>query len=471
MKPFDKINTALLWASAAVLAPTLAWAQDAPADPAADPAAAAAGVAEPVEAATAAGLAALNTEMVFIFNSLLFLLGGILVFWMAAGFAMLEAGLVRSKNVTMQLTKNIGLFSLAAIFYYLIGFNLMYPGDAWIIEGWVGAIGPTVLEAVGVGADAVVDIEYASVGSDFFFQLMFCATTASIVSGALAERIKLNAFLAFVIVLTALIYPIQASWTWGEGVLDAAGFSDFAGSTIVHSVGGWAALVGAIILGPRLGKYAKDGKVSPIPGSNLALATLGVFILWMGWFGFNGASQLAMGTISDVADVGRIFANTNMAAACGAVAALILSSVMFGKADLTLVLNGALGGLVAITAEPLAPGLGLAGIIGAIGGIIVVVTVPLLDKAKIDDVVGAIPVHLFAGIWGTLAVLLSNDEATLGGQLYGIILTAVFVIVTSAIIWFIIKAVFGLRVEQEAEIVGLDKSELGMEAYPDFTRG
>jgi ammonium transporter, Amt family len=466
MKPFEKLNSALLWASAAVLAPSLAWAQDT--TPAPEEAAE---VAEPVEMATAAGLTALNVEMVFIFNSLLFLLGGILVFWMAAGFAMLEAGFVRSKNVTMQLTKNIGLFSLAAIFYYLIGFNLMYPGDAWIIEGWIGAIGPTVLEAVGVTADAVADVEYASVGSDFFFQLMFCATTASIVSGALAERIKLNAFLAFVIVLTALIYPIQASWTWGEGVLDAAGFSDFAGSTIVHSVGGWAALVGAIILGPRLGKYSKDGKVNPIPGSNLALATLGVFILWMGWFGFNGASQLAMGTISDVADVSRIFANTNMAAACGAVAALILSSVMFGKADLTLILNGALGGLVAITAEPLEPGLGLAGIIGAIGGIIVVVSVPLLDKLKIDDVVGAIPVHLFAGIWGTLAVVLSNGDATIGGQLYGIILTAAFVVVTSAIAWFVIKAIFGLRVSQEAEVAGLDKSELGMEAYPDFTRG
>jgi ammonium transporter, Amt family len=389
---------------------------------------------------------------------------------------------VRSKNVTMQLTKNLGLFSLAAIFYYLVGFNLMYPGEDWIIEGWIGAIGPTVLEAVGVAAADVVDIEYASVGSDFFFQLMFAATTASIVSGALAERIKLNAFLVFVIVLTAVIYPIQASWTWGEGVLDAAGFSDFAGSTIVHSVGGWAALVGALILGPRIGKYGKDGKVNPIPGSNLALATLGVFILWMGWFGFNGASQLAMGTISDVADVSRIFANTNMAAACGAVAALILSSVLFGKADLTLILNGALGGLVAITAEPLEPTLGLAGIIGAIGGVIVVLSVPLLDKLKIDDVVGAIPVHLFAGIWGTLVVALTvrgeHQDGTeftfmeqLFAQIYGIGLTAVFVVAASAVVWLAIKAVFGMRVDQEAEIVGLDKSELGMEAYPDFTRG
>jgi len=324
---------------------------------------------------------------------------------------------------------------------------------------------------VAITAEEADDVEYASVGSDFFFQLMFAATTASIVSGALAERIKLNTFLVFVIVLTAVIYPIQASWSWGEGVLDEAGFLDFAGSTIVHSVGGWAALVGAIILGPRIGKYAKDGKVTPIPGSNLALATLGVFILWMGWFGFNGASQLAMGTIGDVADVSRIFANTNMAAASGAVAALVLTMVMFGKADLTLILNGALGGLVAITAEPLEPGLGLAGIIGAIGGVIVVVTVPLLDKLKIDDVVGAIPVHLFAGIWGTLAVVLSNSDATIGAQLYGIVLVGGFTIVTTGIVWYGIKLVMGMRVDQESEITGLDKTELGMEAYPDFTRG
>lgn len=455
-----KLKNSLLLASAAIVAPMLAYAQDAE---------------EVVEAggafASAEALGALNVEMVFIFNSLLFLIGGILVFWMAAGFAMLEAGFVRSKNVTMQLTKNVGLFAIAAFLYYLIGFNLMYPGDGWMVDGWLGALAPTVLEAVGIGAADAADVEYASVGSDFFFQLMFCATTASIVSGALAERIKLNAFFVFVIVLTALIYPIQASWTWGEGFLDAAGFSDFAGSTIVHSVGGWAALVGALILGPRIGKYAKDGKVNPIPGSNLALATLGTFILWMGWFGFNGASQLAMGTIGDVADVSRIFANTNAAAAAGAIAALVLTQILFKKADLTLMLNGALGGLVAITAEPLTPGLGMASFIGAIGGVIVVFAVPLLDKLKIDDVVGAIPVHLFAGIWGTLAVVLTNSDASLGAQLYGIIATAVFVVVASAITWLVIKAVMGLRVEAEAEVTGLDKTELGMEAYPDFTRG
>ncbi len=429
------------------------------------------GLAQEAEQALGDTVAALNTEMVFIFNTLLFLIGGLLVFWMAAGFAMLEAGMVRSKNTTMQLTKNVGLFSLAAFFYYLIGFNLMYPGDGWIVEGWIGAIGPTVLEAVGIGMDEADDIEYASVGSDFFFQLMFCATTASIVSGALAERIKLNAFLVFVVVLTALIYPIQASWSWGEGWLDAMGFADFAGSTIVHSVGGWAALTGAIILGPRLGKYAADGKVTPIPGSNLALATLGMFILWMGWFGFNGGSELAMGSVDAVANVSRIFANTNAAAAGGAIAALILTQVLFGKADLTLMLNGALAGLVSITAEPLEPGLGLATIIGAIGGVIVVFTVPMLDKLKIDDVVGAIPVHLFAGIWGTLAVVLSNGDASIVTQIIGILAIGVFAAVTSAVMWFILKGAMGIRVEQEAEITGLDTTELGMEAYPDFSKG
>jgi len=406
---------------------------------------------------------------VFVFNTLLFLIGGFLVMWMAAGFAMLEAGLVRSKNVTMQLTKNIGLFSIAAIMYFLVGFNLMYPGDGWWIAGWLGPIfSPTVLEPVGVAADAVGDIEYASVGSDFFFQLMFAATTASIVSGTVAERIKLWPFLIFVVVLTALIYPIQASWKWGGGFLDAElGFLDFAGSTVVHSVGGWAALAGAIILGPRIGKY-KDGRVNPMPGSNLALATLGTFILWLGWFGFNGGSQLALGSIGDAADVSRIFANTNTAAAGGALAALILTQVVYGKVDLTMVLNGALAGLVSITAEPLTPGLFMATLIGAIGGVIVVFTVPMLDRMKIDDVVGAIPVHLFAGIWGTIAVLLTNSDATFFGQIASIVIVGVFVVVTSALVWVILKATMGIRAPEEDEIAGLDAAELGMEAYPEF---
>lgn len=412
-----------------------------------------------------------STDSVFIFNSLLFLIGGFLVFWMAAGFAMLEAGLVRGKNVTMQLTKNMALFSLAAIFYYLIGYNLMYPLGTWAVEGvFSGVWGPGVLEAVGVTADAADDYGYASTGSDFFFQLMFCAATASIVSGALAERIKLWPFLAFVIVLTAVIYPIQASWKWGGGFLDAMGFLDFAGSTVVHSVGGWAALAGALILGPRIGKY-KDGRVVPMPGSNLALATLGTFILWLGWFGFNGGSQLAMGTVGDVADISRIFANTNAAAAGGAVAALILTQLLYKKPDLTMILNGALAGLVSITAEPLTPTLGSATLIGAVGGVIVVFAVPFLDKLKIDDVVGAIPVHLFAGIWGTIAVVFTNSDASLGVQLYSILVVGIFTLVASGIMWFILKATVGIRVSEEAEIMGLDMSELGMEAYPEFSKG
>ena len=423
--------------------------------------------------ATDAASTAPAAETSYIFTTLLFLIGGFLVFWMAAGFAMLEAGLVRSKNVTMQLTKNIALFSIAAVMYWLVGFNLMYPGDGWLIEGWLGPFfAITSLEPMGVAA-ADTTIDYASVGSDFFFQLMFCATTASIVSGTLAELIKLWPFLAFVVVLTGFIYPIEASWQCGGGWLSAAGFHDFAGSTLVHAAGGAAALAGAIILGPRIGIY-KDGRVTPMPGSNLALATLGTFILWLGWFGFNGGSQLAMGTVGDVADVSRIFANTNMAAAAGAIAALILTQVLYGKVDLTMVLNGALAGLVSITAEPLAPSLFLALIIGAIGGLIVVVTVPLLDKLKIDDVVGAIPVHLFAGIWGTLAVVLTGGytgEATLGAQILGIVSIIAFVFVTSLIVWVIIKAVLGLRVSAEAEVNGLDVSELGMEAYPDYTKG
>ncbi|MEI4197473.1 ammonium transporter [Roseovarius sp. E0-M6] len=410
----------------------------------------------------------LNADIGFIFTTFMFLVSGFLVFFMAAGFAMLEAGLVRGKNVTMQLTKNMALFSLAAVFYYLLGYNLMYPGDGWSIESVLGAFSLTSLEPVGLeGADP--DLTYASVGSDFFFQLMFCAATASIVSGALAERIKLWPFLIFVILLTAVIYPVQASWKWGGGFLDAAGFQDFAGSTVVHSVGGWAALTGAIILGPRLGKY-KNGRVNPIPGSNLALATLGTFILWLGWFGFNGGSQLYMDTAGNVADISRIFVNTNAAASAGAVAALLLTQALYRKPDLTMILNGALAGLVSITAEPLTPSITEATLIGAVGGVIVVFTVPLLDKLRIDDVVGAIPVHLFAGIWGTLAVALTNSDANILTQLYAIVVVGVFVCAASAVVWLILRAVVGLRVDAEAEINGLDMHELGMEAYPEFVR-
>lgn len=412
-----------------------------------------------------------STDTVFILNSLLFLIGGFLVMWMAAGFAMLEAGLVRSKNVATQCMKNVALFGLASIFYYLIGYNLMYPLGTWATDGVISGVwGPAVLEAVGVTADAADDYGYASTGSDFFFQLMFCATTASIVSGTLAERIKLWPFLIFTIVLTSIIYPLQASWKWGGGFLDAAGFLDFAGSTVVHSVGGWAALTGAIILGPRIGKF-REGRVVPMPGSNLTLATLGTFILWLGWFGFNGGSQLAMGTVGDVADVSRIFANTNTAAAGGAIAALIMTQLMYKKPDLTMVLNGALAGLVSITAEPLTPSLGAATIIGMIGGILVVFAVPMLDKLKIDDVVGAIPVHLVCGIWGTIAVVFTNSDASFATQLYGIVVVGIFTIVSSAVVWFVLKLVTGIRVSEEVEVTGLDMAELGMEAYPEFSKG
>jgi len=424
-------------------------------------------LAQEAEAVEAAEAAAPGFDEIgpYIMTTLLFLVGGFLVFWMAAGFAMLEAGLVRSKNVTMQLTKNIALFSIAGIMYWLVGFNLMYPGDfnGYFAFNFV----PTVLEPVGLAA-ADASLDYASVASDFFFQLMFVAATASIVSGALAERIKLWPFLIFVVVLTGIMYPISGSWQWGGGWLSELGFSDFAGSTIVHSVGGWAALAGALILGPRLGKY-KDGRVNPMPGSNLALATLGTFILWLGWFGFNGGSQLAAGTVGDITDVGRIFANTNMAASAGAVTALILTQILYKKVDLTMVLNGALAGLVSITAEPLAPSLFGALLTGGVGGVIVVFTVPLLDKLKIDDVVGAIPVHLFAGIWGTLAVAFYTGNW--GAQITGIIAYGVFTFVGALVIWIILKGIMGIRVSEESEINGLDTSELGMEAYPDFTKG
>ena len=385
---------------------------------------------------------------VFVLNSLLFLIGGVLVMFMACGFCMLETGLVRAKNTTMQLTKNVALFSIAAVGYYVIGYNLMYPLGTWSVDGILsGVVGVAVLEAVGVAPDAADDLSYASTGSDYFFQLMFCAATASIVSGTLAERIKLWPFLLFTFILTALIYPFQASWKWGGGFLDEMGFLDFAGSTVVHSVGGWAALAGALVLGARTGKY-RDGRVVPMPGANLPLATLGTFILWLGWFGFNGGSQLAMGTVSDVADVSRIFANTNAAAAGGSIAALILTQIFYKKVDLTMVLNGALAGLVSITAEPLTPTLGAATLIGGIGGVIVVFAVPLLDKFKIDDVVGAIPVHLLAGIWGTIAVALTNSDASFGTQIAGVLIVGAFTFVVSWIVWTVLKLTMGIRVSE-----------------------
>jgi Amt family ammonium transporter len=342
-----------------------------------------------------AAIAAPDAETAYIFNSFSFLIHGFMVALMAAGFCMLEAGLVRSKNATVQSTKNIALYSIAGLMYALVGYNVMYMD----VGSYMGTF------ALWNPSEPSVDDGYSS-GSDWFFQMVFVATAASIVSGAVAERVKLTSFLIFVVILTALIYPIQGSWSWGGGYLSEAGFLDFAGSTIVHSVGGWAALTGAIIIGARSGKYADDGSVKPMPGSNLPLATIGTFMLWFGWFGFNGGSQLAMGSAADVDAISNIYINTNLAAAAGVVVAIIGTSILYGKVDLTMALNGALGGLVAITAEPLAPTPLLAIFIGGIGSVLVILTVPLLDRLKIDDVVGAIPVHLVAGIWGTLAVVL-----------------------------------------------------------------
>ncbi len=416
---------------------------------------------------TASAHAAVDPEVGYILNSLLFLIGGFLVMWMAAGFCMLEAGLVRTKNVATMCVKNVGLYALAGILYFLVGYNLMYSG---VDGGFIGSL--SLWGASETAATEVINVEagYSS-ASDWFFQMVFVATAASIVSGTLAERIKLFPFFAFVIILTGFIYPIQGAWTWGAGWLSELGFSDFAGSTIVHSVGGWAALTGAIILGARKGKYDLNGNVRPIPGSSLTLATLGTFILWLGWFGFNGASQLALGSAIDATAVSQIFANTNMAAAGGVVSALIMTKLLYKKVDLTMVLNGALAGLVSITADPLSPTIGQAILIGSVGGALIVFAVPLLDKFKIDDVVGAIPVHLVCGIWGTLAVPLTNADATFANQLIGILAIGAFVSVASAIAWYGLKYTVGIRMSEEDEAKGGDLAELGMEAYPEFGHG
>ena len=429
-------------------------------------------------------IAGVSPETAFVFNTLLFLIGGFLVMFMAAGFAMLEAGLVRSKNVSMQCLKNIALYSIAGIMYWVVGYNLMYTGvDP---AGFIGSFGPYGWDAVGVGTAADDAAETAkaaaaqakaallktgySTASDWFFQMVFVATAASIVSGTVAERVKLWPFLIFVVVLTGFIYPIAGSWKWGQGWLESMGFLDFAGSTLVHSVGGWAALVGALMIGARKGKYV-EGRVVPMLASNIPLATLGTFILWLGWFGFNGASQLAMGTLSDAASISNIFANTNLAACGGVVAALIMMQFLYGKLDVTMALNGALAGLVSITAEPLTPSPVMAILIGGVGGVIVVFAVPLLDKLKIDDVVGAIPVHLLAGIWGTLVVPLTNPEGSFSVQIIGILAYGAFAIIASAVVWGLLKVTTGIRVSEEEEASGLDRTEIGVEAYPEFTFG
>jgi Amt family ammonium transporter len=386
---------------------------------------------------------------------------------MAAGFSMLEAGLVRSKSTVEILTKNIALYSIASIMYMVVGYNLMYPADG---NGVVPALS-FFLGGDNAAADVVAsggEIYYSAL-SDFFFQVVFVATAMSIVSGAVAERMKLSSFLLFCVVMTGLIYPIQGYWKWGGGFLDAAGFSDFAGSGVVHLCGAAAALAGVLLLGARKGKY-ENGKINAIPGANMPLATLGTFILWLGWFGFNGGSELMVSNVGEANAVSLVFVNTNAAAAGGVIGALLFSKILFGKFDLSMSLNGAIGGLVSITAEPLAPTPELAAIIGAIGGILVVISIIVLDKSKIDDPVGAISAHGTCGIWGLIAVTLSNGDATLGAQLYGTVVIFAWTFVMALIFWGILKMIMGIRISDEAEEIGVDVAECGIEAYPEFKK-
>lgn len=410
------------------------------------------------------------TELAYALDTFYFLVSGALVMWMAAGFAMLEAGLVRSKSTTEILTKNISLFAIACIMYMLMGYTIMYPGDDGA-GGWMpifgGILGKTDNEAAAVLASGG-DTYYSNL-SDFFFQVVFVATAMSVVSGAVAERMKLWSFLAFAVVFTGFIYPMEGYWKWGGGFLDAAGFNDFAGSGIVHMAGGAAALAGVILLGARKGKYGADGKITPIPGANLPLATLGTFILWLGWFGFNGGSELKLSDVGEANSVALVFVNTNMGAAGGVIAALLTARLLFGKADLTMALNGALAGLVAITAEPLTPAPLTATLIGAVGGVLVVFSIVFMDKIRIDDPVGAISVHGVVGMWGLLAVPLTNEDATFSAQLMGLVTIFLWVFVTSFIVWLLLKMVFGIRVSEEEEYEGVDIGECGMEAYPEFT--
>ncbi|MEM7617172.1 MAG: ammonium transporter [Pseudomonadota bacterium] len=395
-------------------------------------------------------------EVTYIFNTFLLLFCGVLVMFMAAGFAMLEAGMVRSKSVAVILTKNITLYSIAGIMFYLLGYNLMYDD--------VGSSG--VIGKFAIWDDYTVNPEdNYSKTADWFFQMVFVATCASIVSGTLAERIKIWPFFLFTIILTGFIYPIAGAWKWGGGWLDELGFIDFAGSTMVHSLGGWAALAGAILLGARRGRFNKDGKARFFPGASMPQVTLGTFILWMGWFGFNGGSQLAFGSTTDASAVANIFANTNAAAAGGVIAVMLVSQLLYKRLDLPLILNGALAGLVSITAEPVEPNIGQAILIGAAGGIFMMLASKLLEKFKIDDVVGAIPVHLVAGIWGTIAVILTNEKANLTSQLIGILSIGVFCFTFSMIIWLILKYTIGIRLHWSVEDKGADISEIGLRAY------
>jgi len=412
-------------------------------------------------------------ETNYALNTLYLVLSGALVMFMALGFAMLEAGLVRTKNTVEILTKNVTLYSIACIMYMLVGYDLMYSSSEGGILPTFSAMfsfishtaaSDNALEAVNAGKAS-----YAK-GADFFFQVVFVATAMSIVSGAVAERMKLWAFLLFAVFMTAFIYPVQGYWKWGGGFLNTLGFSDFAGSGVVHLAGASAALAGVLLLGPRKGKYSKDGRVNVFPGANIPMAVLGTLILWFGWFGFNGGSQLSVSSVVDANAVAAVFVNTNMAAAGGLVAATIVSRLLFGKADLTMVLNGALAGLVAITAEPLTPSPLFATLIGFVGGIIVVFSIITFDKMlKIDDPVGAISVHGVVGMWGLMAVPLTNSETSFLNQLIGLAVIFAWVFIVGIIIWFIIKRIFGLRISEEEEYGGSDLAECGLEAYPEFT--
>jgi Amt family ammonium transporter len=408
------------------------------------------------------------THLAYALDTFYFLISGALVMWMAAGFAMLEAGLVRAKNTAEILTKNIALYAIACIMYMIVGYGIMYPagGNGIIPEiNWSFMFGGDHEAAAVLSSNGET---YYSKMADFFFQVVFVATAMSIVSGAVAERMKLWAFLLFALVMTGFIYPVQGYWKWGGGFLDELGFNDFAGSGLVHLAGASAALAGVILLGARKGKYGKDGSIHAIPGANLPLATLGTFILWMGWFAFNGGSELKISDIGEANAVAAVFVNTNMAAASGLVAALVVARLMFGKADLTMTLNGALAGLVAITAEPLTPTPLAASLIGAFGGVLVVFAIITFDKLRIDDPVGAISVHGAVGIWGLLAVPITNAEASLSAQLIGMGTILAWVFSTSFIVWLIIKLVMGLRVGEAEEWEGVDVSECGLEAYPEF---
>ena len=408
------------------------------------------------------------TELSYALDTFYFLICGVLVMWMAAGFSMLEAGMVRSKNTAEILTKNIALFAIACTMYLLVGYYIMYSsGEGGFLPSLGFLIGTeNSVDAVLAGGE---DAPYYSMRSDFFFQVVFVATAMSIVSGAVAERMKLWAFLAFAVVMTAFIYPVSGYWTWGGGWLDGVGYSDYAGSGIVHMAGAAAALAGVLVLGPRKGKYGKDGSIHAIPGANMPLATLGTFILWMGWFGFNGGSELKMSDIGSANNVAQVFVNTNAAAAGGVIAALILAKLWFRKADLTMALNGALAGLVAVTADPLSPSALGAAIIGAVGGLIVVAAIVTLDKLKLDDPVGAISVHGVVGIWGVLAVPLNNGDASFGAQLIGIVGIFGWVFIASLVVWLVLKAIIGIRVSEEEEYEGVDIAECGLEAYPEFS--